>query len=212
VGRDQRIVPAANRAKHWQRIYGSKADDEVSWFEPVPRISLQLIKELSPNRPARVIDIGGGSSSLVDELLAENHDVTVLDISESALERAKSRLGHRAIDVEWIVGDVTKVELPGPFDIWHDRATFHFLTDPADRRRYVDLANRSIVSGGHAVIATFALNGPERCSGLPVERYDARSLANELGNRFRLLKSTPWEHHTPQGAIQNFIYTVLHHQ
>ena len=156
-----------------------------------------------------MIDVGGGSSPLASRLLEAGYAVAVLDVSEAALDRAKARMGAPAIGVEWIVADLTEVGDVGRFDLWHDRAVFHFLTDPADRAKYVALLSRTVPPGGHAVIATFAPDGPEQCSGLPVRRYDARSLTRELGPGFTLLKSVPEAHRTPWGVAQSFQYSVF---
>ena len=156
-----------------------------------------------------MIDVGGGSSLLASRLLEAGYAVAVLDVSAAALERAKARMGPRAADVGWIVADLTEVADVGRFDLWHDRAVFHFLTDPADREKYVALLNRTVPPGGHAVIATFALDGPERCSGLEVVRYDAASLGRELGPHFALLRTVPETHLTPWGAPQSFQYSLF---
>jgi 2-polyprenyl-3-methyl-5-hydroxy-6-metoxy-1,4-benzoquinol methylase len=196
------------REAHWNAVYTDKADTEVSWFEQTPETSLALIRSTGAGPAAAIIDIGGGSSRLVDSLLGEGYrDVTVLDMSERALANAKSRLGERAGLVEWVVADVTEWKPVRPYDVWHDRAAFHFLTDPADRRAYVATLTTALRQGGHAIVATFALDGPERCSGLPVVRYSPESLANELGPSFNLVTEIGQEHLTPGGKVQRFQFS-----
>jgi SAM-dependent methyltransferase len=196
-----------SRKQHWESVYESKRDAEVSWTQAEPRLSLALIREVCP--PGRVIDVGGGTSVLAERLLDCGYAVAVLDISPAALARAKLRLGPRAEEIRFIVADVTATPDLGTFDVWHDRAVFHFLTEPADRAAYVALLLRTIPAGGDAVIATFAPDGPEKCSGLPVQRYDSQSLAAELGDGFDLLKGVSETHLTPWGKPQAFAYSVL---
>ena len=197
------------RKDHWNAVYTSKANDEVSWFEVDPTISLDLIQQVSLP-PSSVIDVGGGQSFLVDRLLDSGIEkVAVLDISSVALERTESRLGDRAARVQWIEADVTSVSEVGTFDLWHDRAVFHFLTEPKDREAYLELATKTIPVGGHMIIGTFASDGPEMCSGLPVCRYDADSMASTLGNRFALVYSQRYLHTTPWGKEQHFFFGVF---
>ena len=170
-------------------------------------MSLALIAEACS--ADSVIDVGGGTSLLAERLLDGGYAVTVLDISEAAMDRARQRLGARAGEVDWMVADVTASPDLGTFDVWHDRAVFHFLITPADRAAYVALLARTVSVGGHAVIATFALDGPEKCSGLEVRRYDGSALAAELGPRFRLVKSVPERHQTPWNATQSFQYSLF---
>jgi SAM-dependent methyltransferase len=193
-------------ARHWDSVYTSKGDD-VSWAQPEPRTSLLLIGDVCPR--GRVIDVGGGASVLVDRLRDAGYAVAVLDLSVAALARSRARLGIRADDVRWIVADVTTVADVGHHEVWHDRAVFHFLTERAQRAAYVALLSRTVPVGGHAVIATFALDGPEKCSGLPVCRYDGSALARELGAGFQLLRSEPETHLTPWGKPQSFQYGVF---
>jgi len=193
--------------EHWESVYASKGDREQSWTQPEPGISLSLIGEVCP--AGRVIDAGGGASVLAGELLDLGYSVTVLDISPMALDRARARLGARASQIEWIVTDVTANPDLGSFDVWHDRAVFHFLTGPADRAAYAALLARTVPVGGHAIIATFALDGPERCSGLDTRRYEGQTLAAELGQQFELLKSVPEMHVTPGGERQSFQYSLF---
>jgi SAM-dependent methyltransferase len=196
-----------NRREHWEKLYGSKGDGELSWAQPEPRTSISLIGEVCP--AGRVIDVGGGTSILTQRLLDAGYSVAVLDISEAALGRARERLGTQAEQVCWIAADVTAGPDIGTFDVWHDRALFHFLTAPADRAAYVALVARTIPPGGHAIIATFAPDGPQKCSGLEVRKYDGPALAEELGPEFDLLKSVPETHMTPQGVPQSFQYSLL---
>jgi SAM-dependent methyltransferase len=196
------------RQQHWESVYASKSDAELSWTQAEPALSLQLIEEVCPPRGS-VIDIGGGASPLAARLLDRGYSPAVLDISETALQRARQHLGPRAEQIRWIAADVTAHPELGAFDVWHDRAVFHFLTDAVDRAAYVGLLSRTITAGGHAIIATFALDGPEKCSGLPVCRYDGNTLAKELGRGFELLKTVAERHHTPWGAPQSFQYSVF---
>ena len=172
--------------KHWEEIYGKKGPQEVSWYRPHLDRSMQFIARAKLSPDAAIIDVGGGASTLVDDLLARGyHDVTVLDLSEGAIAQAKSRLGPRAGTVSWLVGDITEVRLPEHrYDFWHDRAVFHFLTDEVARQRYVSAVRHSLKPGGHVVVATFGLEGPERCSGLPVARYSPEGIHDQFGDRF----------------------------
>ena len=192
---------------HWEGIYSTKADSVVSWTQTDPRVSLRLIKDVLPC--GAVIDIGGGTSVLAERLLEAGYAVMVLDISEAALRRAQLRLGEKSAQVRWLAADVTTVADIGRFDLWHDRAVFHFLTRPEDRKKYVELAERSIPVGGHLIISTFALNGPKECSGLPVQRYDGTTLAEQFGGGFALKKEVAETHVTPRAKPQSFIYAIL---
>ena len=193
--------------EHWEVVYESKRGEDLSWTQVDPRLSLSLVRETCP--AGRVIDVGGGTSMLADKLLDAGYSVAVLDISRASLDSARKRLGMRSDRVRWIVADVTAMPDLGTFDVWHDRAVFHFLTESADRSAYVALLTRSVPVGGHAVIATFALDGPEQCSGLPVRRYDSPSLTAELGSGFAFLKSVPETHLTPWGKRQSFQYSAF---
>jgi SAM-dependent methyltransferase len=195
------------RKEHWESVYGSKSDAELSWTQPEPSLSLSLIREVCP--AGRVIDVGGGNSLLAERLLDRGYSVTVLDISEVATRHARERLAVRANQVHWIVADVTAGPELDTFDVWHDRAVFHFLTEAADRASYVALLARTLPAGRHAVIATFAPDGPEKCSGLEVRRYSGPALSVELGARFELLKTVPETHVTPRGVPQSFQYSVF---
>lgn len=201
---------ATDRKDHWEHVYSTKAETGVSWYQDEPRLSLELIRAVAPAERGRIIDVGGGASILVDRLLdLPFGEIAVLDISETALGKARARLGERAERVRWVVADVTEAPELGTFDVWHDRAVFHFLTDPDDRRSYVELARQTVPEGGHLVIATFADDGPKQCSNLDVCRYNARSLAAELGEGFSLIRETRETHTTPSGASQSFIYGVF---
>jgi SAM-dependent methyltransferase len=194
----------------WDEIYRSKAETGVSWYQEEPRLSLELISAIAPVEGGRIVDIGGGASVLVDRLF-ELHftKIAVLDISKAALGKARSRLGERSGRVEWLAADVTSVRDIGIFDVWHDRAVFHFLTEAADRQRYVELARRTVPEGGHLVVATFANDGPKMCSGLDVNRYDADSLRKELGPGFSLVREAREAHTTPWSSSQPFFYGVF---
>jgi SAM-dependent methyltransferase len=200
-----------SRASHWDRIYGSQRAEQVSWFRPHLNVSIELLLSAGLNPHSRVIDIGGGASTFVDDLLDRGVEhVTVLDISTAALQVARDRLGDRAARVRWIVSDVCGVELDAQsVDLWHDRAVLHFLTDPVDVDCYVRLANQAIAVGGHAVIGGFASDGPEQCSGLPVVRRDPEQIAALFAERFRLTAARREMHSTPRGAAQSFAYALL---
>lgn len=194
--------------EHWEKVYSTKAADALSWFQQHPDISVGLIKDTGVSRDASIIDVGGGSSTLVDDLLASGYtNLTVLDLSAAALAAARERLGEKAAHVRWVEADVTKANLPDhQFDIWHDRAVFHFLTTPADRAAYVQAVFRSVKPGGHVIVATFAEDGPDQCSGLPVMRYSPDELHAEFGESFSLLRHQKEAHHTPAGKVQQFVY------
>lgn len=203
-------MTAADRKDHWERVYSTRDERGVSWYQAQPRLSLELIESVAPPEGGRIIDVGGGASVLVDRLLERGfREVAVLDISEIALEKARARLGDRAARVRWLAADVTEGPELGTFDVWHDRAVFHFLTDPAERRSYVELARSTIAEGGHLVLAAFADDGPTRCSDLDVCRYNARSLASELGAEFALVREARETHSTPWGTPQPFFYGVF---
>jgi 2-polyprenyl-3-methyl-5-hydroxy-6-metoxy-1,4-benzoquinol methylase len=198
------------RREHWRKIYNEKGGYQVSWFQETPAVSLQLIHTAGAKSNSGIVDIGGGASRLVDALLARGfRDVTVLDLSDTAISIAKSRLGERAVGVSWIVADVTQWQPSRQYDLWHDRAAFHFLTDAADRTAYVDCLTKALRPGAHAIIGTFAIDGPERCSGLPVVRYDAARLAAALGPSFALVEMHRDNHKTPWGAVQNFQFSLF---
>jgi ubiquinone/menaquinone biosynthesis C-methylase UbiE len=196
--------------EHWERIYEKKADQDVSWFESSPAMSLQMLDAAGIMQDSCVIDVGGGSSRLVDTLIERGlHCLTVLDVSGAALQRARARLGQSAASVNWIESDVTAGWSIERVDFWHDRAVFHFLNSAEDRSAYKRQLLRMLKSRGFAVIATFASDGPERCSGLPVVRYSAEALAAVFDADLRIVESVRYEHRTPSGSIQPFIYTTL---
>jgi SAM-dependent methyltransferase len=194
--------------EHWENVYRSKNFDVVSWYAPHLGESLRLIGQLTPDKTAAIVDIGGGESTLVDDLLHCNYlDVSVLDISATAVEFTRQRLGAKAKDVSWHVGNVTQYDFGSKlFDLWHDRAVFHFLTEPTARRAYVELVRRSVKPGGHVLMATFGPDGPLKCSDLDVVRYDDQSLHHEFGEGFQMLGSKLTEHNTPMGIRQQFLY------
>jgi trans-aconitate methyltransferase len=197
-----------DRHAHWQNVYTTKAEAEVSWFQANPAVSLALIHATGVPRDAAIVDVGGGASRLVDALLQDGYSaMTVLDLSEQALATAKARLGVSAASVRWIATDVTTWEPATTFDVWHDRAAFHFLTEPEDRSAYIARALKALRPGGHLIIGTFAPDGPERCSGLPVQRYGASLLAETLGQSFQLVDARSHEHVTPMGRVQRFQFS-----
>lgn len=199
-----------NRQAHWQNVYKEKGENQVSWFQERPTISLELIEAAGAKPDSAIIDIGGGASRLIDTLIDKGYrDLTVLDLSESAISIAKIRLGQSAAMVKWIVVDATQWEPPSRYDLWHDRAAFHFLTEASDRTAYIERLKRALRVGGHAIIGTFALDGPERCSGLPVVRYDDAGLSAALAPSFELIDTRRDDHKTPWGAIQHFQFTVF---
>jgi len=192
---------------HWEKIYTERAPDAVSWYRPHLETSLALIDQAA-GCSASVIDVGGGESTLVDDLLGRGYEtITVLDISQTAIDANRKRLGTAAERVHWVVADITKVDLePSAYDVWHDRAVFHFLTSPSDRVAYVRQVARAVKPGGHVIVSTFGPEGPTKCSGLDVVRYEAESLHNEFGAHFRLLGSSKELHRTPFGTTQQFLY------
>jgi 2-polyprenyl-3-methyl-5-hydroxy-6-metoxy-1,4-benzoquinol methylase len=196
-----------DQRQHWEDVYKSKDSRGVSWFQEHAERSLQMIRSVGGHRPS-VLDVGGGASTLVDDLLADGcADVSVLDLSEAALDVARARLGRRASQVKWIAGDIREAILPeAAYDVWHDRAVFHFLVEPADRAAYVRQAMRAVRPGGHVIVATFAPDGPDRCSGLPVMRYAPDALHAEFGPSFELVEHVREAHTTPSGSAQSFVY------
>jgi SAM-dependent methyltransferase len=207
-------METSTRRAHWNAIYATKATTEVSWFQEHPTLSLTLVGQVHPNWDAPIINVGGGASTLVDHLLELGYmDVTVLDISRKALDTAKTRLGDKSNSVKWIEADVTELELPPDhYALWHDRAVFHFLTDPVEREQCIRTARKALAPGGHAIIATFAPDGPEKCSGLPTRRYSPEQLLEEFGPSFTLVASEREVHHTPSDAEQRFAYCLLKKQ
>ena len=193
---------------HWNSLYASKKSTEVSWHQTHLEKSLELIRATGVDESARIIDVGGGASTLVDDLLAAGfRHLTVLDISSAAIQNARTRLGKQADEVTWLEADITRAELPDHhYDVWHDRAVFHFLTDAADRHRYLAAINRAIKPGGHVIVATFGPHGPLRCSGLDIVRYTPEGLQREFGADYRLVQSVSEDHVTPAGKHQEFVY------
>jgi len=193
---------------HWENIYGTKAPDAVSWYRPHLERSLDLIESAAPVPSASIIDVGGGESTLVDDLLARGYrNITILDISQIAIDVTKKRLGSGSATIHWLVGDITRLNLePSSHDVWHDRAVFHFLTATQERTAYVRQVAKSVKPGGHVIVSTFGPEGPTKCSGLDVVRYDAEALHQEFGVRFKLLGSSTELHHTPFGTTQQFLY------
>ena len=199
-----------SRQHHWEKVYTTKSESEVSWFQETPALSLELIELVGPMQNSAIIDIGGGASRLVDHLVSRGYqDLTVLDLSGSALGSARSRIGGKADRVTWITADVTLWQPSRSYDVWHDRAAFHFLTEPNDQAAYVVRLRRALRVGGHAIISTFAPDGPERCSGLMVSRYDANTLAATLGAGFELIDTRRHDHTTPWGAVQKFQFSTF---
>ncbi|RXH34448.1 class I SAM-dependent methyltransferase [Bradyrhizobium zhanjiangense] len=198
----------SDRSAHWDNVYATKGEAEVSWFQSSPTTSLAMIRAASLDPEAAIIDVGGGASRLVDALLQDGHrNVAVLDLSSNALDVAKKRLGAAASAVEWIVADATTWRPAKTYDLWHDRAAFHFLTESRDRAAYVERLRSALAPGGHVIIATFAPDGPEKCSGLPVQRHDSASLLAELGAEFELIETRRETHHTPWDSTQAFQFS-----
>ncbi|MBK5256415.1 MAG: class I SAM-dependent methyltransferase [Vicinamibacteria bacterium] len=199
-----------DRKQHWESVYQTKRPTEVSWYQAEPTLSLSLVNEAAGAGAASVIDVGGGASTLVDRLVERpSTTITVLDLSGAALREAQRRVGEKAEKVNWIEADILNVELPkAAFDVWHDRAVFHFLTDAADRRRYVEQVSHSVRIGGHVLVATFAADGPQKCSGLEVARYSPDELHAQFGSAFRLIRSVHESHITPMGTTQKFVYCL----
>jgi SAM-dependent methyltransferase len=197
-----------NMQTHWSQVYSTKASDDVSWYQERPSLSVELIERTGAGRDAAIIDVGAGASTLVDHLLDMSyHDLTLLDISEESLAVARARLGDHAALLHWLVGDITTITLePQRYDVWHDRAVFHFLTDPVQQQRYIDQVKHAVKPGGHVIVATFALDGPDKCSGLSTARYDPASLHGVFGEAFDLVHSTHETHITPWGSEQHFVY------
>ena len=193
---------------HWEKVYTTKEPEAVSWYRAHLETSLALIERAAHSRSASIIDIGAGESTLVDDLLARGYEnITVLDVSQTALDVTKKRLGALAEQIKWIVADITQAQLePFAYDVWHDRAVFHFLTSIEQRAAYVRKVMKAVKPGGHVIVSTFGPDGPTKCSGLEVMRYDAESLHNEFGVRFRLVESSKELHNTPLGTTQQFLY------
>lgn len=198
----------SDRTTHWDNVYATKGEAEVSWFQDSPTISFEMIRAASPDRAAAIIDIGGGASRLVDALLQDGYrNLAVLDLSANALDVAKKRIGAAASTVDWIVADATTWRPAKTWDVWHDRAAFHFLTDSHDRAAYVERLRSAVMPCGQVIIATFAPDGPEKCSGLPVQRHDSASLSAELGPEFELVETRSEMHQTPWHSTQAFQFS-----
>ena len=199
-----------DRKLHWENVYSTRGETDVSWFQENPAPSLELIKHVGAKHSDAIVDVGGGASRLVDSLLTEGfRDLTVLDLSAAALDTARKRLGAKGDEVTWIAGDATLWEPPRAYDIWHDRAAFHFLTDVADQAAYIERLRRGLKIGGHLIMGTFALDGPERCSGLPVARHSSDSLAELAGAGFELIDSRRHDHSTPWDSVQKFQFSTF---
>ncbi|BDU22249.1 class I SAM-dependent methyltransferase [Dyella sp. GSA-30] len=202
-----------DRQHHWESVYQTKAADTVSWYRPHLERSLALIERVAPNRDTAIFDVGGGASTLVDDLLARGYrDLSVLDLSAEALNMARHRLGASADQVIWQVADLLDAPLPAArYDVWHDRAVFHFLVEAEQRAAYVRQLTHALKPGGYAVVATFGIAGPTKCSGLKTAHYDVPGLAQTLGDDFRLLDALSEEHRTPSGTTQSFLYALFQH-
>ena len=194
--------------EYWEKVYDTKAPDAVSWYAPHLETSLNLIHQATSNKDSAIIDIGGGEATLVDDLIARGYrDISVLDISQKAIDVARSRIGKPADKVRWYCTDITKATLPqNYFDVWHDRAVFHFLTQEDDRKKYVDQVIRTVKHGGYVIMSTFGPEGPEKCSGLDVVRYDPEHLHGQFGKSFKMINSSTELHKTPMGTTQQFLY------
>jgi len=195
------------RKAHWQHVYATKGHDEVSWYQHVPKISLDLIQSTGVPHSASILDVGGGASTLVDQLLNDGFDdVSVLDIAAAAFDQSRNRLGVNADKITWIESDVTRFKPPRSYAIWHDRAVFHFLTETIDQDHYLEVLRKALQPGGHLLLATFGPDGPLRCSGLEIQRYSVERLQDFLGPDFQLRSHEYDEHQTPTGSAQQFLY------
>jgi 2-polyprenyl-3-methyl-5-hydroxy-6-metoxy-1,4-benzoquinol methylase len=201
-------VASLDPKEHWDKVYTTKASDAVSWYRPHLETSLALVERAAESRAAAIIDVGGGESTLVDDLLLRGyHNITVLDVSQTAIDVSRQRLGSAAGQVQWLVGDITAIDLEeGAYDVWHDRAVFHFLITHEQRLAYVRQVARSMKHGGHVIVSTFGPEGPTKCSGLEVVRYEEGTLHDEFGARFHLVESSKELHRTPFGTTQQFLY------
>lgn len=200
-----------DRKRHWETVYETKNPDQVSWTQEIPKISLEFINSFKLNKDARIIDIGGGDSKLVDYLLEEGYNnITVLDISEKAIAKAKKRLGEKASKVNWIVSDIIEFEPDTSFDVWHDRATFHFLTTDEQIKKYIEIATKFV--SGYLIIGTFSQNGPKKCSGLEIKQYNEEGLTSELKKGFDKIQCVTEDHLTPSNTVQNFLFCSFKRQ
>ncbi len=205
-------MTTTDRQAHWENIYTTKGEAEVSWFEETPTESLRLLQLVGAQPSSAIIDVGGGASRLVDNLLAHGFEnITVLDLSAAALNSARARLGDKGEAVKWIVADATEWQPTDTYDVWHDRAAFHFLTNEKVQQAYIQRLKQALKRGGHLIIGTFALDGPEKCSGLPVARHSAESLSALLAPDFDLIDSRRHEHITPWQAVQKFQFSTFHY-
>ena len=196
-----------NRKDYWERVYQKHAPTELGWYQAYPETSIKLINNTGVSHDSRVIDVGGGTSKLSEHLLHQGYkELTVLDISSNSIKKAKSQLGEKSSRINWIEGDVTRYGFKEHYDVWHDRAVFHFLTKTEDRKGYVNSLDQALKLNGHLIIATFSLEAPPKCSGLSVVRYSPETLQNELGDNFNLIETLVEDHATPSGVKQNFIY------
>ncbi len=196
-----------DKKQHWENIYQTKELNEVSWFQPKPETSLNFFEEFAISSTAKIIDIGGGDSFLIDHLLLLGYiDITVLDISNSAIERAKKRLGSNAEKVKWIVSDIVDFEPTESYDVWHDRAAFHFLTNKEDREKYVSIADKGLTNDGLLIVGTFSETGPLKCSGVEIQQYSEISLIEQMKSKFQKINCFTIDHTTPFNTIQNFLF------
>ena len=196
-----------NRKDHWERVYQKHSPTEVGWYQAYPERSMKLINNTGAGTDSSIIDVGGGTSKLAMHLLDQEYTrITVFDISGNSIEKAKSQLGEKSVKISWIEADVTKYSFTEQYDVWHDRAVFHFLTKPEDRKGYINSLNQALKLNGHLIIATFSLDAPPKCSGLSVVRYSPETLQNELRDNFNLVESFSENHVTPSGVSQNFIF------
>jgi SAM-dependent methyltransferase len=206
----EEAIMSASPQAHWQNVYSQKGEQEVSWFQEDPNPSLELIMRSGATPASAIIDVGGGASRLADSLLARGfRHLTVLDLSDAALTKTRARIGPAAAEVKWITADVTTWQPDAAYDVWHDRAAFHFLTAPEAQHAYVERLKLALKVGGHAIIATFALDGPEKCSGLPVARHSAETIAALLGGGFDLVDTRRHQHMTPWQSMQNFQFSTF---
>lgn len=200
-------MSTTDRKEHWEKIYGTKKSDEVSWFQRYPKTSMEFVRLFNLPLDAKIIDVGGGDSNLIDTLLDQGYtDITVLDISANAIERTKARLGEKAARVKWIVSDVTEFEPAEQYDFWHDRAAFHFLTSEALADKYVAIAKRGIKPGGYLVLGTFSESGPKKCSGLDIQQYSEESMSAKFTDGFERIRCVHEDHTTPFDTVQHFLF------
>lgn len=198
------------KKEHWEKVYNTKKINEVSWYQPVPETSIELLHQFNLNKSSKIIDVGGGDSLLVDFLLKEGfEDITVLDISESALQKAKTRLGDLSKKVKWIASDITSFIPEREYDLWHDRAVFHFLTSEDDINKYIGVLQNGLMSNGGLVLGTFSEEGPKKCSGLEIKQYTEVSMTDRLKKLFDKIKCITVDHLTPFNTIQNFIFCTF---